>query len=982
MAVWKFFGDNYSDNAERVAKQRWNGFMKKNLTKAIVLSVLTMGALGMTSSVSAAEMGFKEFIDRCPPGENTVTVDENTAVKADPIGTGDVAWKVLAISPYTINVAKGAELVLNDLITYDAKIIGEGDIVINKTKLSNTYGGAYPAGLVIPHNGITYIDGIDQKVLIKGNSLTIDVTTDGNWASKGIMVASQGGGNIQIDLTGDLLIKSNNSCYLVDRGVGETTPTFTNIEARNVTMIAKSNWVIKNEDAGTLNIDAEKVYLEAQNGGGITNNSTGVINIASKEFTLNSVYDSLSAGSGDIIIKTEGDNTLTATRTGEPSKWGTAGNGVHAKNAKIQLISTTGNNTITAGLDGLQAAKWTFANGGACVEAPNAKIEVIGVNNIIKAERNGAYTLGGNIEVTSSNDNLIDAETGLYADKGNVIFDAGNNTVINATDKAMYATNHGVAKVLSEKLTQMTGDVVANSFGSATAGFDSKESYLLGAVHTDGGRTDNSKTDLTFTNGATWYLTDNSNVSDLTLDNGIVDLTEQVKNNEKVNAYKVSIDRNLNGSGLFKLDLTYLDNNVESYMRDDNSDFIYIYGGDNSEQNIEFAINDANLGAMKSGDKLYFAQVHDDAATFGQGETIKRANEDSIYDNQYRIDFEEHEEAIASALSLANDDSAGDKPSEIVPMYSDWFITCEKGDINPNGETPVQSYNAGFALWRDDDTLLKRLGELRYTNDEGGVWTRVIGKKLEDNRALGFNTHAKTVQVGYDRKDVQEDGSGTWRKGIAIGHTWADTSFSGGEGKNNYTDLSIYATNIRKHDHYLDLVARFGRINSDYDTVYGDHGEFDNWAGSLSAEYGRKKQMNEDNWFIEPQAQLTYSYMWGDSYTTRKGVRVEQDNADSLVGRAGFIISKELESERKYPNRYYAKAFIMHEFLDGGDNTVSLGSDRFYAGSDFKDTWYVVGVGANADMGNQCTFYFDAEKNFKAHVKMPYRIEAGFRWEF
>lgn len=47
-----------------------------------------------------------------------------------------------------------------------------------------------------------------------------------------------------------------------------------------------------------------------------------------------------------------------------------------------------------------------------------------------------------------------------------------------------------------------------------------------------------------------------------------------------------------------------------------------------------------------------------------------------------------------------------------------------------------------------------------------------------------------------------------------------------------------------------------------------------------------------------------------------------------------------------------------------------------------KDTWYVVGIGANADMGNQCTFYFDAEKNFKAHVKMPYRIEVGFRWEF
>lgn len=956
--------------------------MKKNLKKAIVLSVLTMSALGITSSASAAdEMLFSDFVKGVESG-GTIEVSENTIVTADSVGSGYLAWKDVALSPYKLEVKKGAELVLNDLITYNPQITGEGDIVINKTNVSSTYQEAYGHGIVLTSIK-DYLPGMSENVSIKANSLTINVGIEGApWTAKGIMVPDGERGTVNIELTDKLDIHARSAAIHTEGN----TETPINITAKNVEMLSDGDWVIHNNGASSINITAtEAVNMESKASGGITNNSTGAINISSKEFTLNSVYDSLSAGSGDIIIETVGDNTITATRTGEPSQWGTAGNGVHAKAATIQVISKTGNNTINAGLDGLQAAKWTSANGGACVEAPNAKIEVIGVNNIIKAERNGAYTLGGNIEVTSSNDNLIEAETGLYADTGNITFNAGNNTVINATDKAMYATNRGVATVTSEKLTQMTGNIVADCFGSATAGFDSKDSYLLGAVHTDDGFSRYSTTDLTFTNGATWYLTANSNVSDLTLANGIVDLTA----NEKGNAHQVSIDRYLSGSGLFKLDLTYHDNDVASYMNAEDSDFIYIYGGDGGEQNIEFAVNDANLGAMESGDKLYFAQVHDDAATFGQGETIKRANEDSIYDNQYRIDFEEHEEVIASALSLANADSAGgnedgagDKPTEIVPMYSDWFITCEKGDINPNGETPVQSYNAGFALWRDDDTLLKRLGELRYTNDEGGVWTRVIGKKLEDNRALGFNTHAKTVQVGYDRKDVQEDGSGTWRKGIAIGHTWADTSFSGGEGKNNYTDLSIYATNIRKHDHYLDLVARFGRINSDYDTVYGDHGEFDNWAGSLSAEYGRKKQMNEDNWFIEPQAQLTYSYMWGDSYTTRKGVRVEQDNADSLVGRAGFIISKELESERKYPNRYYAKAFIMHEFLDGGDNTVSLGSDRFYAGSDFKDTWYVVGVGANADMGNQCTFYFDAEKNFKAHVKMPYRIEAGFRWEF
>lgn len=598
-------------------------------------------------------------------GGNTVTVDKDTVVNADPIGTGDTPWNVLAISPYTINVAKGAELVLNDLITYDAKIIGEGDIVINKTKLSNTYGGAYPAGLVIPHNGITYIDGIDQNVVIKGNSLTIDVTTDGNWASKGIMVASKGGGNIQIDLTGDLLIKSNNSCYLVDRSEGELLPTSTSIKADNVTMIAKSNYVIKNETAGTLNIEAEK-NISLKGGNGVSNNSNGKVDITAKNGDVNiesrAYYGLVALGSGGISVSGE-NNTITVGSVDN----GYTDRGIRNSDGRVVLTATKGNNTVYG------AEYGAYASG-------KEEIQILAAN--------GANNIEGEVEAA------------LYSRNGLVTASAIDNN-IKSDKNAMYA-HGGRINVESTGTTKMIGDVVADVYtyevdkvpferaGSATAGFDSEKSYLLGAVHTDGGWTDNSKTDLSFTNGATWYLTDNSNVSDLTLDNGIVDLTEQVKNNEKVNAYEVYIDRNLNGSGLFKLDLTYLDNNVESYMRDDNSDFIYIYGGDNSEQNIEFAINDANLGAMKSGDKLYFAQVHNDGATFGQGETIRKANEDSIYDNQYRIESEEHKEVAQLSLddrAASNPDGideekpTGPSEPEIVPMYSDWYITCEKGAL-------------------------------------------------------------------------------------------------------------------------------------------------------------------------------------------------------------------------------------------------------------------------------------------------------------
>ena len=526
---------------------------------------------------------------------------------------------------------------------------------------------------------------------------------------------------------------------------------------------------------------------------------------------------------------------------------------------------------------------------------------------------------------------------------------------------------------------QVTGDIDGYS-GTMNVNLANANSYWYGMIS----HTSSKREQIYLSNFAEWVPTDhdyqddetekNANIHELTLnENGIVNLsTENYKSLNGIEDIERKVDTNhsvtignLKGSGgIFKLDLAYHgaenDDNVKSYKDGTDSDFVVINGGDGGEHTIQFADNDKNIGAMDIGNKLYFAQVKDGAATFGDGETIIQANKNGLYEYLFETD---------------SDNLDGDR-------YTDWFITCTGEKETPNATTPIHSYNAGFALWRDDDTLLKRLGELRYTNDEGGVWARIIGKKLEMDGAYGFDSNANTVQVGYDRKDVQEDGSGTWRRGIALGYTEADTSFGSGDGENNYADLSLYATNIRKHDHYLDLVARVGNIDSEYDTIYGDHGDFDNWAASISAEYGRKKKMNEDNWFIEPQVQLTYSYMWGDDFTTDKGISVSQENADSLVGRLGFIISREFESERKYPNRIYAKASVLHDFL--GESGVAMYQDgkSFYDGVDFGDTWYVVGIGANADMGNNCTFYVDAERAFKADVEMPYRLEAGFRWEF
>ena len=254
-----------------------------------------------------------------------------------------------------------------------------------------------------------------------------------------------------------------------------------------------------------------------------------------------------------------------------------------------------------------------------------------------------------------------------------------------------------------------------------------------------------------------------------------------------------------------------------------------------------------------------------------------------------------------------------------------------------------------------------------------------MNKHLERDGRHGFEGNYKTIQVGYD-KNRDTENNGSWYYGGAISHLWGDTDYTDGHGSQKETDLSLYGTNIRPHGHYLDLIARVGRIDSDYTTSYGDHGKFENWGMSFGAEYGRQKALG-GGWSIEPQAQLTYHYLWGDDYTTRNGAKVNQDNADSLVGRLGFLLSREFNAGTDHAGRVYLKASILHDFL--GDTTSTIVDDIHYRDDDdLGDTWYIAGIGTDINLGKNTRFYFDAERNFNADVKMKYRFNAGLRFGF
>lgn len=584
-----------------------------------------------------------------------------------------------------------------------------------------------------------------------------------------------------------------------------------------------------------------------------------------------------------------------------------------------------------------------------------------GDNTIDAAYTGNGSSLTGNV-VNSGNTNL------RFANSSTMTGDI-ENTLKVYTGTAVEPYEGQLTATFEEK-SSLIGDIDSTT-GSAEVLFNGNSAWA-GNLFVGGGTTainlDNSSVwngsstgigNVSLDNGSLWNISKDSNANSLTLsDDSVVSLSGEANH----------LDLNsLNGTGTFLMDVSYQGDDVTTYREGDASDYIAAHDGDGSTHTVVFNV-DKNVNSMVDNSKLYFATTAANTSTFALNQAIEIQNTDKIYNKH---------------LILKNETETGIDDS--YEGYNDWYLTTDssKGTngntINPNGTVPGAAYTAAFALWRDDDTLLKRLGELRFDQAEQGIWARFINKRLEKDGTYGFSGNFKTMQVGYDKMRKNSDDS-TWYYGAAVSHTWGDSDYTGGNGSQKTNDLSLYATKLQANGNYLDLVARVGRIDSDYTTSYGDRGEFDNWAGSLSTEFGRKMPL-QNGWSVEPQAQLTYSYLWGDDYNTANGAKVSQDSADSLVGRVGVVLSRDFESQANKLGRVYFKASLLHDFLGDVDGRIT-DDFTFTNSSDLGDTWLTLGLGTNLQLGKDTNFYLDVERNFGAEVEMDYRFNTGVRLNF
>jgi len=242
-------------------------------------------------------------------------------------------------------------------------------------------------------------------------------------------------------------------------------------------------------------------------------------------------------------------------------------------------------------------------------------------------------------------------------------------------------------------------------------------------------------------------------------------------------------------------------------------------------------------------------------------------------------------------------------------------------------------------------------------------------------------------ELGYDKK--QDCDNGERRVGFAVDYMHGDTGYTdiAGKGEIDRYGLWLYDTWLGDKGHYVDYVAKWGHLDNDFE-VYtmrdGNKvtGDYSNNVFSVSAEYGRKKDIGND-WYFEPQAQLQLARVTGADYTTNQGTKVSVDGINSLIGRAGFRIGKDFGEEKQ--STLYFKADVLHEFL--GDQDVYVmdkSSDNKWAGISYDNegTWYDIGIGYAAMMSKSSYAFIDLEQSFGNDNDDTYQINAGVRWTF
>lgn len=334
---------------------------------------------------------------------------------------------------------------------------------------------------------------------------------------------------------------------------------------------------------------------------------------------------------------------------------------------------------------------------------------------------------------------------------------------------------------------------------------------------------------------------------------------------------------------------------------------------------------------------------------------------------------------VVDSVSISKDGSKVDylvtaKPGTITDGW-----TANSGDPeniktekNPSMDA-FASINAMSAvtLLHEMDSLSKRMSELRDAPNAVGAWARLYGSDMEHGKQH-VKSEQTTVQVGTDMP------VGDWRFGAAFNYTDGEGTLDAGTHDNKNYGFALYGTWFIPCGAYVDLVAKYTRMDNEFQ-IRDLKGSYDNDAFTLSAETGYRFNLLNDVAFVEPQVQVMYGQIKGDTFNAGQGVMIAQDNYDSLIGRVG------VRAGFRFPDNkgtIYARLSGAYEFDGEVSGTARDATDSNTLEADFGGGWLEVGLGANFNLTDNTYTFVDLERTNGGPVKEDFRWTIGVRHSF
>jgi outer membrane autotransporter protein len=313
---------------------------------------------------------------------------------------------------------------------------------------------------------------------------------------------------------------------------------------------------------------------------------------------------------------------------------------------------------------------------------------------------------------------------------------------------------------------------------------------------------------------------------------------------------------------------------------------------------------------------------------------------------------------------------------------NDWFIVGDGRTTSPSTNTALALYNAAPSIWKSElSTLRTRMGEIRNGGTSGG-WMRAYGNRLNATTGDGIDYRQQTSGLSLGADAPVDVSSGQLLFGVLGGYSKSDLDLSHGtKGEVNSYYVGAYGTWLLEDGYYLDAVLKLNRFRNKADVAMSDaskaKGDYTNTGIGGSLEFGRHIKLDDD-YFLEPFAQLSTVVIQGEDYRLNNGLEAKNQHTRSVLGKVGTSAGRNIPLKDGGVLQPYVRVAMAQEFFRNND--VQVNDNRF--DNSLFGTRAELGAGVSVSLSERVQVHADFDYMKGKRVEQPWGANVGLRIAF